>query len=233
MTGSLWLAAISVLVFVASHIILSAPPVREPLIARLGARGFQGAYSVLSLLLIVWAVMAYNDAPYVEVWQPPVWIRHLALTLMLFSCILVVAGLTTPSPTAVAGADGGSELAERGPIGMQKVTRHPMMWGVAIWGVAHLLANGAAADVLLFGGMTVLALAGTYGIDVKKRASLGSAWTGFAQKTSFVPFAATIQRRNRVSLGEIGWWRLALGVALYAVLLWGHQWLFGVSPFAV
>lgn len=232
MTGSVGLLALSVAVFVASHIVLSAPPVRSVLRARLGTRGFQGAYSVLSLVLIVWVVMAYNDAPYVEVWQPATWGRHLALTLMLFACVFVALGLTTPSPTAVSGADGGSGLAGRGPIGILKVTRHPTMWGVVIWGVAHLFANGGAADVLLFGGMTVLALVGAYGIDVKKRASLGDAWTAFARRTSFVPFAAMIQGRTRVSLGEIGWWRLALGVALYGVLLWVHPWLFGVSPFA-
>lgn len=233
MTGSMWILGLSVFAFVGSHIVLSAPPVRSALIARLGERGFLGTYSALALLLIVWVVMAYNDAPSVEVWQPPVWSRHLALSLMVFSCVFVVTGLTTPSATAVSVADSGGGFAARGPVGMQKVTRHPMMWGVAIWGASHLLANGAAADMWLFGGMTVLALAGAYGIDLKKRASLGDAWTAFARRTSFVPFAAILQGRTRVSLAEIGWWRLGLGVVLYGVLLWVHPWLFGVSPFTL
>jgi uncharacterized membrane protein len=227
MTGSLWHLALAVGLFVGSHFLLSSPPIRRPLAGRLGERPFVAAYSTLALLLFVWVLRAYGDAPLVDVWEPGTGLRHLALAVMPFACVLVVAGLTTRNPTTV-GADTRA-IAARGPAGIFTVTRHPMMWGFSLWGVAHLLANGDAAGILLFGGMTVLAAAGALAIDAKKRATLGDSWAAYEAGTSFVPLAAAVGGRARVSLAEIGWWRLALGFALYALLLWGHGSLFGVA----
>ncbi|MCW5699773.1 MAG: NnrU family protein [Rhodospirillales bacterium] len=231
MTGSVWCVGVSVAVFVISHVVLSSPFIRGPLVARLGERVFMVGYSVVSLLLFVWLVMAYNDSPYVEVWLPGTMMRHMALTIMPFSCILVVAGLATRNPT-LAGVDSDA-IARQGPTGILKVTRHPMMWGIILWGVAHLMANGAAADIFLFGGMTVLALLGALGIDAKKRASVGDAWLVYEAETSFVPFLAILKGRTSVTVAEIGWWRLALGLVLYGVILAVHEAVFGVSPFSV
>lgn len=81
MTGSVWCVGVSVAVFVISHVVLSSPFIRGPLVARLGERVFMVGYSVVSLLLFVWLVMAYNDSPYVEVWLPGTMMRHMALTI--------------------------------------------------------------------------------------------------------------------------------------------------------
>ena len=214
--------------FVASHLVLSYPPMRAPVVARLGEQGFRALYSVLAVALIVWVVKAYNDAPMQVVWTPPIGLRHLSLLIMPFACILLVAGVTTANPAAIG--TGRPEIAARPPAGILKVTRHPVMWGIALWGVAHLLANGDVASILLFGGMTVLALAGSYAQDIKKRLQLGAAWAAFAAQTSFLPFAAVAQWRARLTVSDIGWWRIGLGLALYALLLVAHNWLFGVSP---
>jgi uncharacterized membrane protein len=228
MTGSVWHLAIATVLFVGSHFALSSPPVRKPLVAAIGERPFLGVYSLLSLVLIVWTVIAYGDAPLVEVWTPPTGLRHLSLGVMPFACILVVAGLTTPNPS-VAGVDGRA-IAARGPVGILKVTRHPMMWGIGLWGIVHLLANGDAAGMILFAGMTTLALGGAWAIDARKDLTHEPSWEAFCDQTSYLPLAAVLSGRARVSLGEIGWWRLALGLALYAVLLAAHGWLFGVDP---
>ncbi len=228
MTGTIWHLALATALFVGSHMALSDRRVRGPLVSRVGERPFQGLYSLLALVLLMWIAGAYNDAPVVDVWIPGSGFRHLSLAIMPFACILLVAGVTTPNPTA-AGADT-RRLAESGPVGILKVTRHPVMWSFALWGVAHLLANGEAADMLLFGGMTLLALAGALAIDGKKRAAFGAAWKAYETATSFLPFAAILRGRARVSLGEIGWWRLLAGLALYAVLLFAHEWIFAVSP---
>jgi uncharacterized membrane protein len=228
MTGSVWHVAIATLLFVGSHFALSSPPVRRPLVDVLGERPFLGLYSLLSLVLITWTAIAYGNAPFVEVWTPPTGLRHLSLAIMPFACILVVAGLTTPNPT-LAAVDGRA-VASRGPVGILKVTRHPMMWGFGLWGIAHLLANGDAAGMILFAGMTVLALGGAKAIDAKRDVTHEPTWEAFCDKTSYLPLAAILSGRTRVSLGEIGWWRLALGVALYVVLILVHGWLFGVDP---
>lgn len=228
MTGSLLHLALASMLFVGSHVVLSSGTVRAPLVAAVGEPLFRGVYSILALALIVWMVMAYTAAPYVEVWTPATGWRHLSLTLMVPAAILVVGGITTPSPTS-AGTDT-RDVAARGPKGLTKITRHPMMWGIGLWGVSHLLANGDAAAMVLFGSLTALALLGPLAIDARRRAGMGDDWERFAGKTSYLPFAAMAAGRTRLRLREIGCWRLGLGIALYAVLLTAHPWLFGVNP---
>ena len=228
MTGSLLHLALASMLFVGSHVVLSIGTVRAPLVAAVGEPLFRGVYSILALALIVWMVMAYNAAPYVEVWTPATGWRHLSLTLMVPAAILVVGGITTPSPTS-AGTDT-RDVAARGPKGLTKITRHPMMWGIGLWGVSHLLANGDAAAMVLFASLTALALLGPLAIDARRRAGMGDDWERFAGKTSYLPFAAMAAGRTRLRLREIGWWRLGLGITLYAVLLTAHPWLFGVNP---
>ncbi|WP_309646459.1 NnrU family protein, partial [Phenylobacterium sp.] len=109
------------------------------------------------------------------------------------------------------------------------ITRHPFLWGVAIWAAGHLLVNGDRASLVLFGAMLVLALFGTSSIDAKRKRVLGATWDGFAAQTSNVPFAAIAAGKQPLKLGEIGWWRIVLAVAIWAALLWGHPYMFGVA----
>lgn len=227
-TGELMHVALAAGLFVGSHFLLSSPPVRDPLVAMLGEKPFQGLYSLIALALIIWLAMAYNAAPSVAVWWPPIGLQHVSLTVMVVASILVVGALTTPSPTA-AGTDAEA-LAARGPVGLARITRHPMMWGIGLWGISHLLANGDAAAMILFGSLTFLALAGPLAIDAKRRMALGPVWQGYARQTSYIPFAAIAAGRTRFVMGEIGWWRLGLGVLVYIALLAVHPLLFGVAP---
>lgn len=228
MTGTVGLLTLSVIVFVGSHFLLSAPPVRRPLVRAMGEWPFIGFYSLVALGLFGWMLLAYAAAPFIPVWDPPTALRHLSLTVMVFACILVVAGLSTPNPSVV-WMDGDA-IAGQSPVGILKVTRHPMMWGVGLWSLTHLLANGDAGGIILFGGMAVLSFGGAAAIDIKKRVLLGDAWARYCAKTSYVPFGAIVRGRARVGLREIGYWRLVLGIVLYVVLLVGHAALFGVDP---
>jgi uncharacterized membrane protein len=112
---------------------------------------------------------------------------------------------------------------------MLRITRHPFLWGVAIWAVGHILVNGSVAALILFGSMLLLALFGTISIDAKRRRALGANWTAFADQTSNVPFAAILAGRQSLNIGEIGWWRIALAIAVYAGVLFVHPHAFGVS----
>lgn len=228
MTGSLAALGLAMAAFVGSHVVLSSLPIRSRLVAAAGERGFRAGYSLLAVALLVWLIMAYNAAPFVELWWPPVGLRHLSLLLMLAACVLLVAGLTTMNPT-VAGVDTARHIGD-GPIGIFRVTRHPVMWAIGLWAITHLLANGDAAGLILFSGMGVLALGGAMNSDHRRRVMLGEAWARFQAQTSFVPFLAIARRRTAFRPGEIGWARLAGGLVLFAALLFAHPWLFGVSP---
>jgi uncharacterized membrane protein len=222
---SLLLAA---LVFAGIHLGISGTTLRDALVARLGQRGYMLLFSVASLVTMVWLVMAYNMAPYQPSWGQLQWWKPFQLVLMLPAFILVVAGLSTPNPTAFAGE--GHVAAP--PQGIVRVTRHPFLVGVFLWAAVHLIGNGDVASLLFFGSLAVVCAAGTVSIDAKRRRVLGApAWDAFAGQTSIVPFAAMVQHRTSLAASGIGWWRPSAGVAAYAIVLGGHSHLFGVNPF--
>jgi len=216
------------IVFVVMHVLISGTERRDAWVARLGEKGFQGVFSLLSVLVIVWVVRAYRGAPYIPIWHPPHALRWLTFLLMIGAFLFVVIGLTTPSPTAVGG-----EARLEGPepaTGILRVTRHPFLWGVVIWATAHLLANGDAASMVLFLTFLVLAHIGPRSIDAKRARRCGEKWERFAAVTSNAPFAAIIAGRNHLSLAEIGWWRIVLALVLCGAIFGHHQMIFGVSP---
>jgi len=87
------------------------------------------------------------------------------------------------------------------------------------------------ASLLFFAALAIVAVAGTASIDAKRRRVLGAAaWDVFASRTSIVPFAAIAAGRNRLMMGEMGWWRPAAGLGAYALMLGGHAHIVGVSP---
>lgn len=223
--ASLSLAA---LFFIAIHLGVSGTTLRDRAVAFAGLRGYMVGFTAASVAGIVWLVSAYNDAPYVATWGQPEWWKPVAIVLMLPAFLLVVIGLTTPNPTAVA-QEG---LVDRPPGGIVRITRHPFLIGVALWAGTHIVSNGDAASLLFFGALAVVAAAGTVSIDAKRRRVLGAAaWDAFASRTSIVPFAAILAGRNTFVARELGWWRPAAGLAAYALMLGGHAHLIGVSPF--
>jgi uncharacterized membrane protein len=114
----------------------------------------------------------------------------------------------------------GPEIAR----GMVRITRHPFLWGVALWAAVHLIVNGFVAPLVLFGSLLTLAVIGTTAIDAKRRRNFKEQWTSFAAVTSNIPFAAIITGRNqlRPALAEIGVWRLLIAIVVYGVVFYLH-----------
>jgi uncharacterized membrane protein len=102
--------------------------------------------------------------------------------------------------------------------------------GVGLWSLAHVAATGDVASVLMFGTIGALGLVGALLLDAKKAARHGAEWRKFAAATSSLPFLAIAQRRQRLVVAEIGWWRLAPAALVFLIALYGHHWAFGVSP---
>lgn len=221
---SLTLAAMA---FIGIHLGVSGTVLRDQIVRRIGLRGYMVAFSVASVGAIIWLVSAYNAAEYVPTWGQLQWWKPVMIALMLPAFLLVVIGLATPNPTAVAQ----EALVDRPPQGIVCITRHPFLIGVAIWAGLHLVGNGDVASLLFFAALAIVAVAGTASIDAKRRRVLGAkAWGVFASRTSIVPFAAIAAGRNRLMMREIGWWRPAAGFAAYALMLGGHAHLIGISP---
>ncbi|HUZ92318.1 MAG TPA: NnrU family protein [Methylocella sp.] len=221
---SLILAAIF---FAGIHLGIAGTKLRDRAVAAVGQNTYRVVFSIASLAGIVWLAMAYKYAPYVATWGVPQWWKPIAIVLMFPAFLLAVTGLRTPNPTAV-GMEG---LAVHSPEGIVRVTRHPLLIGIGLWALIHLIANGDAASFLFFGALAVTTLAGTISIDAKRRRALGPAWQSFAAQTSVVPFAAIATGRTQFNPGEIAAWRWAIAIIAYALILGGHSHIFGVSPF--
>ena len=219
--------ALACAAFLLAHFVASTP-VRGALVRGVGERAYLGLYTVAAFATIGWMSWAFRRAPYVPLWAGEEFKAWAAL-LMPVAFVLLACGVTARNPTAV-GQESALRSA-RDPAGILRVTRHPVMWAIALWALVHLAVRGDAASVIFFGTFALLALAGTALIDARKRRTLGVEWTRFADVTSNVPFAAIVRGRNRLRPGEIGWWRLGLGLALYAVVLLAHPWLFGARPY--
>ena len=217
--------ALATLVFIGTHFVPSTP-LRLTLVEAIGERAYLGTYSAVSFVTIGWMSWAYARAPVIPLFEVP-GLRLWPLVVMPFALILLVAGVMTRNPSLV----GQQRLLkdEEPARGIVRVTRHPVMWGIALWAAVHLLARGDVRSVIFFGGFLFVALAGTRLMDARKADALGEDWQRFAEATSNVPFTAIVEGRNRFVAHEIGWKRLAIALGLYAFLLWVHPFLFGKS----
>ncbi len=207
--------------FLLIHFGVSGTRLRDALVKRLGEKPYRGLFSLASLGGMAWVIFAYRQAPYIATWGKWPAFRPAAYGLVFVAFLFAVIGLLTPSPTRV-GLE--SRLDPGSARGMTRITRHPFLWGVALWSATHLAVNGDAASLMLFGSFLALALGGTLSIDSKRRRRYGRKWQAFAEATSNVPFAALSRGSNRVApaLAEIGLWRPLIAIALFAIAFYLH-----------
>lgn len=216
--------------FLLLHLLVSGTRLRDALTGAIGEGAYQGLFVLASFAGLGWLIFAFGgaraDPVNVAYWTVTPLTRHIQLALQLLALLFVVVGLATRNPTSVRqeGALDRPDLIK----GMLRITRHPFLWGVAIWAAGHLLVNGDRASLVLFGSLLLLALFGTASIDAKRRRKLGDKWAPFAAKTSNVPFGAILAGRQSLKLGEIGGLKILAALAVYVVLLLAHPDLFGV-----
>ncbi|MCB1992750.1 MAG: NnrU family protein [Geminicoccaceae bacterium] len=217
---------VAALFFVGTHIGIAATPLRAELIERVGERLYRLLFSLVSVVALVWLIIAYGRAPTAPLSFGAPWLAGLPALVMPIALLLLVTALSQPNPTAVGQAPDPD--APQPARGMLRVTRHPLMWGIALWAASHLLANPDTASVVFFGAFVVLALGGAVSLDQRRSRENAPGWGVFLQCTSFLPFAAIVEGRQRFVWAEIGWARLGAALLLYALLVAAHPWLFGV-----
>ena len=121
------------LIFLGTHVFVSFRAQRAKLVARLG-HGYRvlfGLVSLIGLVLIIWGFAQYRATGWIDIWNPPRFMRHITIGLMLLSVILVIAAYL--------------------PSHIRQWTKHPMLAGIKTWALAHLLSNGDLGSILLFG----------------------------------------------------------------------------------
>ena len=220
--------AIAGLVFLGIHVV-PATPLRRGVVAAIGEGPYMGLFSVGSLIVIWLWVRAFNaTAPDEALWAFPAWWTWIKAVVMLGAGILFVCGLSSPNPTLPRGG----ALLERPDVaqGIFAVTRHPLMWSFGLWGIAHLISQPNWRGLWFFGLFALTAIGGAVLQERRKAETYGASWDRFAAKTSFIPMLAVLQGRARLSISEIGWWRIGVAVLLWAAMLGLHPWLFGVAP---
>ncbi len=201
--------------FIGSHFLMSHP-LRPRMVARLGTGGFMILYSLVSFATLGWMIWTFSQAPTGEYhWLPndAIWGVSSVLTLLagVFYCGSMIRNPALPNPDPNAG----KALAAQTPSGMFLVTRHPMMWGFALWGIAHILVAPRTDNFIFVGSIIFLALVGAWAQERKKIAALGDAWRSWQSRTSYWP---------RLSqLGRIGWRLWFAGIALWLVATWAHN----------
>jgi uncharacterized membrane protein len=187
------LLLLGLVLFFGPHLLPTLRPLRGRLVSAVGGnenvyKSIHGVFVIAGLVLIVVGFGDYRAEGMIPVWNPPVWTQHLALTLMLPAFIVLAA--MPPRPSLI-----------RGKI------KHPMLAGIKIWALAHLLANGDLGSIALFGAFLAF---GVYDrISVKRRDVKVPADPGRWMKADTISVIA--------------------GTALWLAFLFGvHHWLIGV-----
>ena len=200
--------------FVALHLLFANDPLRARLVAAMGENGFRAFYSVQSLVLLGGAILFYRQTEPEIIWVAPIGLWHLAAPAMLVAAILLVGSLT-PANKAMVPHPGKAPAS-----GVMRITRHPMMWAIAIWAVVHGTLSGSVPTVTLGFALGFLALVGASLQDGKKARQLGPGWEDYARETSWWPLGAQISGRQPWSSLWPGLWPVAGGVALWLLAFW-------------
>jgi len=186
---------LGLVLFLGIHAFTMNRAARARLIERLGQGRYRGLYSVVAivgLLVIIWGYGVYRNAGMIPVWYPPFWTRHVTFLLVLLAFILFASAYA--------------------PTHIRQWVPHPMITGVMLWSLGHLLVRGDLGSMLMFGAFFV--------------------WGAIARTSMLQRAPDDIQGPGPVRAprwqADIG--VVVIGIAIYlAFLFWLHPLLIGVQ----
>ena len=213
MTGLTMLALASA-TLIGTHFAMSHP-LRSPMVAALGEKAFSSVYSLVSLLAFGWMIWAYPqasaEAPQL-LWDSGRWGFAIATVLMWLGSVLFMGSLRR-NPAFPRPGKKVEHIDE--PRGVYAITRHPMMWGFALWAATHAIVNPTKASLILSAAIAFLALVGAALQDGKKQKLLGDVWRDWRSKTSFIPYGRGLRSADGFAL--------VAGTVLWLVASWAHE----------
>lgn len=168
------------------HLVPAVPTLRQRLLMRVGEGLYKGLFALIALTGLTLISLGMSRTPIISLWQPPLWGKGL-VPLFMLPALILLAGAYLPG-------------------NIHRLTPHPMLWGVVLWAVGHLFANGDAASLLLFGSL------GLY--------SIFAMWSANRRGAARTTIAMTMDRDLIV---------IGVGLVLYVALVFLHPTLFGVA----
>ena len=201
--------------FVGTHFLLSHP-LRRPMVERLGEGPFRGVYTLVSFVTFGLTLWVYHSMGR----QQPLWSAveagWVVATLLMWIGAILFAGSFIGNP-ALPGTRGPKG---RTPGGVLGITRHPMMWGFALWAIVHAMMVATPKALVFDTAILFLALVGSVMQDRKKRALMGADWHDWTAQTAFFPFAH--------GLRNPGLFAFVAGTALFLIATWLHPFPVGL-----
>jgi len=189
----MYLFITGLIIFLGSHSCrIFAEPWRNQMIDRLGEVKWKGLCAILSFIGLVLIVIGYGQARQMPIvlWQPPTYLAHIAILLNLVAFIFLAGSLSKNNAIRLK-------------------LKHPMILGVKVWALAHLLANGTLASLILFGSFLLWAV-----LDFRSA----------RKRPILMPEKAVVSTKATIIV-------ILFGVVVWAAFIFGlHQYLIGVSP---
>lgn len=176
---------LGLVIFIGVHLLPAFPDVRKKFTDKLGELPYKGVFSIISIVGFALIIMGKAEAPYISIWQPPQFLSIVTKILMLPALILIVAAYV--------------------PSSIKCKVRHPMLMAIKLWALGHLLSNGDAASILLFGGFLAYAVIDMIGANKR------SEWIKPEAKPMFMSFLVVV-----------------IGLVAYGAIAMHHMQLFGV-----
>lgn len=215
--------------FFATHFLPTRRGLRTWLIGRMGRRAYFSIYGIVSLAVVAWLIVAAGHAPHVTLWWQLGWHRWVPVLTMPVAILLAVLTVGLGYPHTL----GGSRRAVFDPArpGIAAVTRHPLLWSLALWAGAHLVANGDLAHVILFGGFAGLSLGAMRIFDRRAATAMSPAeWDATRRATAILSLAPLVDPAwlgaNRATLARA----VIIAALVYVAVFMLHQPVIGVSP---
>lgn len=207
--------------FSVTHLVLASVRVQPKLERSIGALPFQGLYSIVALVFFVPLVAIYlynrHDGPWLwSIAMGPVVLWSL-YGVMAFALVLLANGTVAPSPASVMAGEPRAR-------GVLRITRHPVVMSLVLFGLVHLVPNASSADVAFFGGFAAFGLVGAWHQDRRKLYHQTPGFAEFYASTSFLPFARADAWRGFSEVSPVA---TLLAIALTIGLRLLHAPLFG------
>ncbi len=227
----MWTLALACAFFLCIHLMISGTTLKEQIIGGIGHITYYLLFSLFSIVGLIWMSVAFmialgnQDHLNQVLWTAPLFLKIIALVGNFIAFLLIILGILTPSPTNLLAL---RKLPDKTVYGVTRISRHPILAGIGLWALMHFICNGNLASWLFFGSILALCALGANNIDRKRLASMGETYASIKKRTSIIPFVAIIEGRTAFIPDELGYARMFLASATFAVIAVLHELMFAI-----